>query len=235
MSSSEATGARESFSERFQVPQLPLISMQAAKSQLRRLVSKGGLPCMLLATLLRLAQPSHVSAQGPPDQATNSGSAVDRAASHSISGTLLDPSGAAIVKADVYLLGAKGDVLSRTTTDDVGAFRFDNIAPGKYMLEFHAEGFRDASVAAMVTNKRFAPIRMVMQISVDTENVTVATGINVPLVSTETSENQNANAIDRDALDRVADLRPGLHHDHVPLSRRQRDRDERRDPGGQWD
>ena len=177
--------------------------MQAAKSQLRRLVSKGGLPCMLLATLLRLAQPSHVSAQGPPDQATNSGSAVDRAASHSISGTLLDPSGAAIVKADVYLLGAKGDVLSRTATDDVGAFRFDNIAPGKYMLEFLAGGFRDASVAAMVTNKRFAPIRMVMQISVDTENVTVATGINVPLVSTETSENQNANAIDRDALNRV--------------------------------
>ena len=71
------------------------------------------------------------------------------------------------------------------------------------MLEFHAEGFRDASVAAVVTNRRFAPIRIVMQISVDTENVTVATGINVPLVSTETSENQNANAIDRDALDRV--------------------------------
>jgi hypothetical protein len=67
-------------------------------------------------------------------------------------------------------------------------------------------GFRDASVAVMVTNKRFAPIRMVMQISVDTENVTVATGINVPLVSTETSENQNANAIDRDALDRVPSL-----------------------------
>ena len=42
-----------------------------------------------------------------------------------------------------------------------------------------------------------------MQISVQTENVTVATGINVPLVSTETSENQNANAIDRNALDRV--------------------------------
>ncbi len=33
--------------------------------------------------------------------------------------------------------------------------------------------------------------------------MTVATGINVPTVSTETSENQNNNAIDRDALDRV--------------------------------
>ena len=65
MSSSEGTGARESFSELFQVPQLPLISMRDAKSQLRVFVSKGRLPCLLLATLLRLAQPSHVFAQGP--------------------------------------------------------------------------------------------------------------------------------------------------------------------------
>jgi hypothetical protein len=42
-----------------------------------------------------------------------------------------------------------------------------------------------------------------MPISVDTETVTVATGVNVPIVSTETSENQNANTIGRDALDRV--------------------------------
>ncbi|HEY6372002.1 MAG TPA: TonB-dependent receptor [Candidatus Sulfotelmatobacter sp.] len=157
---------------------------------------------LLLAALVGSALPCHVFAQGP-DQATNSGAAADRTALHSISGTLLDPSAAAIAKADVSLLGIRSEILARTTTDDVGAFRFDNIAPGKYTLQFRAEGFRDASVTVVVTNKRFTPIRTVMQISVDTENVTVATGINVPLVSTETSENQNANAIDRDALDRV--------------------------------
>jgi hypothetical protein len=42
-----------------------------------------------------------------------------------------------------------------------------------------------------------------MRILVQNETVTVATGANVPLVTTETSENQNNNAIDRDALDRV--------------------------------
>jgi hypothetical protein len=42
-----------------------------------------------------------------------------------------------------------------------------------------------------------------MPISVETETLTVATGVDVPIVSTETSENQNSNAIDRNALDRV--------------------------------
>ena len=41
------------------------------------------------------------------------------------------------------------------------------------------------------------------QIAVQAETVTVATGASVPAVSTETSENQNTNAIDRDALDRI--------------------------------
>ncbi len=125
------------------------------------------------------------------------------AAVHSVSGVLLDPSGAAIAKAQVTLVGDKAEILAQTSTDAVGAFRLDNIASGKYTLEFHAEGFRDVRVATAVTTKRFSPIRIVMPISVETESVTVATGVNVPIVSTETSENQNANAIDRDALDRV--------------------------------
>ncbi len=153
--------------------------------------------------MFALLWPSAVGAQEAGPAATAARPADERAAVSSITGVVLDPSGAAITQGDVTLLGTKGAVLARTATDKVGAFRIDNIAPGKYTLEFHAEGFRDAHLAAAVTNKRFSPIRVVLQISVETENVTVATGINVPLVSTETSENQNNNAIDRDALDRV--------------------------------
>src|SRR6202140_498346 len=127
----------------------------------------------------------------------------DRAAVHSISGILLDPSGAAIANAQVTLLGNKGEVLVQTTADDVGAFHFDNVAPGRYTMECSAEGFRDTRTAVTVAGKRITPIRIVMQISVETQTVTVATGVNVPMVSTETSENQNANSIDRNALDRV--------------------------------
>jgi hypothetical protein len=159
---------------------------------------------LILFALLGVSWSLPVRAQ----QADPPTSPVDeRATTSSITGILLDPSGAAIPKAQVTLLGAGNEVpaktLAQTTTDGFGAFRLDNVAPGKYTLQFHAEGFRDARITAVVTRKKFSPIRMVMQISVETENVTVATGINVPLVSTETSENQNANAIDRNALDRV--------------------------------
>src|SRR3979490_1983636 len=59
----------------------------------------------------------------------------------SIAGTLLDPSGAAIAQAEVSLLASGNKAVAQTTTDASGAFHFDNIAPGNYTLEFHAEGF----------------------------------------------------------------------------------------------
>jgi Carboxypeptidase regulatory-like domain len=157
--------------------------------------------CVLVA-LLAICQPLLARAQGP-DRAIDSAAADDSATVHAIGGVLLDPSGASIAQAQVTLLGNKGEVVAETTTDAVGAFHLDNIAPGKYTFVVHAEGFRDTRVAATITPKRSAPLRIVMPISVETETVTVATGVNVPVVSTEISENQNANAIDRNALDRV--------------------------------
>jgi hypothetical protein len=124
-------------------------------------------------------------------------------AAHAISGTLLDPSGAAVTKAKVLLLASDDKLIAQETTDNSGSFRFDNIVPGNYTLDFHAEGFRDARVNVSLTARRQAPIRVILQIAVPTENVTVATGTSVPLVTTESSENQNANTIDRNALDRV--------------------------------
>jgi Carboxypeptidase regulatory-like domain len=158
----------------------------------------------ILVALLSTVRFNLATAQTPA-HAPDSGSAIadDRAPTHSMSGVLLDPSGAAIAQAQLSLIGNKGEVIAQTTTDAVGYFRLDGIAPGKYILEFHAEGFRDTRIAATVTGKRLSPLRIVMPISVETESVTVATGINVPVVTTETADNQNANAIDRDALDRV--------------------------------
>jgi Carboxypeptidase regulatory-like domain len=158
---------------------------------------------LLRFALLSVVWPFAVCAQQPGP--TPAPVADQRATTDSISGVLLDPSGAAITGAELILLGSKADAVAHATTDNVGAFRLQNISPGKYTLQVHAEGFRDARIAVAVTSKRSLPmpIRVVMQISVETENVTVATGINVPLVSTETSENQNTNAIDRNALDRV--------------------------------
>jgi hypothetical protein len=139
------------------------------------------------------------------DTSTSGRSSDEGSGLRSITGVVLDPSGAAIALAHVSLLGevAAGTALAQTTTDSVGAFRIDSVAPGKYTLEFLAEGFRGVRLATTVTNKRLSPMRVVLQISAQTETVTVATGDSVPIVTTETSANQNVNAIDRDALDRV--------------------------------
>src|ERR1700686_3291529 len=104
--------------------------------------------CLLLVTL-GMALSLSVRAQVTDGAA----SADDRAAAHSMSGVLLDPSGAAIPNAQVTLLGNKGEVLFQTAADDVGAFHFDNVAPGKYIMECSAEGFVDTRTADTVTGK----------------------------------------------------------------------------------
>jgi hypothetical protein len=119
-----------------------------------------------------------------------------------VSGIVLDPSGAAIPKAKVTL-SRDNETVGSAETDAVGAFHLSNVSPGKYSVIFHAEGFVDSRATVTVSERRASPIRVVLQISVQSETVTVATGTNVPLVSTETAENQNSNTIDRNALDRV--------------------------------
>ena len=42
--------------------------------------------------------------------------------------------------------GPVSKALAQVTTDNSGSFRFDHIALGNYILDFHAEGFRDARV-----------------------------------------------------------------------------------------
>ncbi|HWO34189.1 MAG TPA: carboxypeptidase-like regulatory domain-containing protein, partial [Candidatus Acidoferrum sp.] len=120
-----------------------------------------------------------------------------------ISGTLLDPTGAAIVNAQVSLLGSGDKALAQVTTDNSGSFRFDHLDTGNYILDFQAEGFRPTRVNVNLTVKRQTPIRVTMQLAVLNESITVAIGDSAPLVSIESSENQNANTIDRNALDRV--------------------------------
>jgi len=138
-----------------------------------------------------------------PSAATLSEDAPPKVPASSLAGTVFDPSGAAIAQAQVSLLASGDKAVAQTTTDSAGSFHFDNVAPGNYILEFHAEGFRDTRVNTTLAARRRSPLRVTLQIAVRSETVTVATGISVPFVSTESSENQNATLIDRNALDRV--------------------------------
>ena len=130
-------------------------------------------------------------------------SGTELAVARSLSGVVLDPSGAFIPGARVVLRTTEPNTALETRTDATGAFRFENVQTGKYDLEVEAEGFRTAKIQATITARRTPALRVILPILVQTESVTVATGENVPLISTDSQGNQNTNSIDRNALDRI--------------------------------
>jgi hypothetical protein len=119
-----------------------------------------------------------------------------------ISGTVFDPSGAAIPGAKVVLIGADGTSVDQSLTDNAGVFRFNNAADGDYIVDIQATGFQETKTNAVVGVKQPPSLRVVMPIAVENQTVNVGAE-GAPQVSTEIGENQNANTIDRNALDRV--------------------------------
>jgi hypothetical protein len=62
-----------------------------------------------------------------------------------INGTVTDPNGAFIVGATVTLQNARTGFQRTATTNDAGAFRFDNVPPNVYQLRVTANGFQTAT------------------------------------------------------------------------------------------
>src|SRR5689334_13115743 len=58
-----------------------------------------------------------------------------------LTGTVMDPSGARVLQADVSLINHLTGRQIRTTTDTQGQFRIDNIPYGPYILRVTAPGF----------------------------------------------------------------------------------------------
>jgi carboxypeptidase family protein len=132
------------------------------------------------------------------------------ARARSIAGVVLDPSGAAIVGAQVTF--SRNGVLSpQTTTDALGNFHFDNLSSGDYLLDVQHEGFRETTKILSLGTRSSSFVRIVLPISVRDEQIDVEADTSAPRVSTEIAQNQNANTVDRAALDRV----PVFDQDYV--------------------
>jgi hypothetical protein len=132
---------------------------------------------------------------------------------HSLSGTVLDPSSADVADAQVTLLTSSGSVQASTTTDRVGYFFFDDLPHGKYRLRIHAAGFKDGLVDVTIGGKPLSPLHITLAISAVSEVVSVTADETIPQTSSDASENLNANNITRDALDRV----PVFDLDYITL------------------
>jgi hypothetical protein len=160
----------------------------------------------------RCTAPSHSDvAAGIP--CSSSGDDAQSAGSRSVTGTILDPSGAAIAGAQVLLLSGDGKELFHITSDKDGGFQFEKLAAGTYKIQAQALGFRDTTVELKLGSRAPTPLRLVLPIAVQNEVVNVAGGDVSLVVTTEVSENQNANNLDRSALDRV----PVFDQDYVSM------------------
>jgi hypothetical protein len=132
--------------------------------------------------------------------------------SRTVGGTVLDPSGAAIVGAQVILQRQEGadmqatiaqKATAETATDNSGSFHFGDLDPGAYLLRVQHEGFREVVIKLNVGLKANDRIRVALPVLAANEEVNVRADDSTPQVSTDSAQNQNANTIDRNALDRV--------------------------------
>ena len=70
-------------------------------------------------------------------------------ATASIRGTVTDPSGAAVVGAEITLQNTASDESQKQQTSNVGQYTFSNVAPGAYKITATMHGFRQAVVPSV--------------------------------------------------------------------------------------
>jgi len=158
-----------------------------------------------LAAWLLLAMPSRAGTSFEEEQTA--------AAADSLSGSVVDQTGSVIAGATLSLLGTADAAVAVTKTDKSGAFNFEKIPAGKYRLRVEATGFKQTEMDVVAGAKGAQPLRIVLAIPTLSETVSVKVEESAVQVSQEVAENQNANNIDRDALDRV----PVFDQDYVTL------------------
>ena len=120
-----------------------------------------------------------------------------RAQSLSISGVVLDQSGATIPGALITL--RKGEDTQTEQTGTAGSFSFGGIGPGNYELQAQREGFKPASTRVVVGNRAPRPVQFKLSIA-DLQQEIVVAGDDQQ-VSTQTDSNLDVASLDRNALD----------------------------------
>jgi hypothetical protein len=92
----------------------------------------------------------------------------------SLSGTVTDPSGAAIPGAKLSLTNQATGFQSNFVSDGTGAYNFNNLTPGKYRLEVAAPGFKSTAQAGIeLAVNQAARVEVHLEVGKTDETVTV--------------------------------------------------------------
>jgi hypothetical protein len=91
-----------------------------------------------------------------------------------LSGTITDPSGAAVPNVNVTLTNADTNQARSLATGSDGVYKFSLIPPGRYNVRFAATGFKTADVASIALNVTESPVLdLTLDVGQQTETVTV--------------------------------------------------------------
>ncbi|HEV2274863.1 MAG TPA: carboxypeptidase regulatory-like domain-containing protein [Acidobacteriaceae bacterium] len=108
----------------------------------------------------------------------------------SITGTIVDPSGAAIPGASVQVVdNATGTVIRQATSDASGTFRLLNLAPATYNLKISASGMKDLARNGVVLDQEQTLGLGQLTMTLGEASQTVTITAQTPLIETATSNN----------------------------------------------
>lgn len=117
-----------------------------------------------------------------------------------ISGTVTDPSGAAVPGAEVVLLDTATGVIRHTTTNSAGLYSFVSLNPGVYQLAANQTGFaKTVKDKITVDVDQVTEVDLSLQVGTATETVTVSAGAEL----VEPSNSTVGSLITSATIDRV--------------------------------
>ncbi len=148
---------------------------------------------------------------GRPDTRVTGASAAellpDRRLSGSISGTVVDQTGAAVAGARVRLTREDQSPNQEVLSDDDGGFSFASVAPGPFQLAITSEGFAtQASSGILRSGESYTVPQITLAVA------TAITEVRVVLSRTEVAEDQ----IKAQEKQRVLGLVPNFYVSYVP-------------------
>ena len=126
------------------------------------------MPVILLRTFVRAAVIASLFV------AFSGGRMWSQAAIGSLRGTVIDPSGAAVTRAEVQITAPDGKVTT-TSTNQTGAYDVKGLIPGKYGIKVSAKGFAAYEVDGIeVAPGQSQKVDVALSIAVEKENVNVS-------------------------------------------------------------
>src|SRR5437763_8152501 len=141
-----------------------------------------------------------------------------------IVGTVTDPSGAVVPKAQITLQNLATNATSTVTSNEAGNFTFPSVTPGPYKITVTSAGFQTANVTNLTVDvNKSLTVPVSLLVGGKEQIVEVREGARVEL---QTTDAQIGNAINTDAIQKLPTLQAQCHRADVAAAGRH--------PGREW-